>query len=242
MKEWKIIDVYYSKDSYTCEHCGRVIRNIALIQNNVTGVEMKVGLTCLDKIMNLNEKFADALQREIKSYYKSIAHYKEIMNNEDESIKNKWWETAQIIRDTEKLNKFSKSGLIDLMNLEELKNKFNTLRVELDRVTAIEKEIEKEQRRIKAEEEREIEKTIYIALEDEKIEIKVELIGIETDDGYYGTTYMYEFKAGKYNMMWKTTKDINKSVGDIVNLKGTVKNNRECKEGNYSFLTRCKIS
>lgn len=142
MCEWTIVDTFYSKDSYMCEHCGRVIKNIAIIKSNITGDTMKVGLTCLEKIMKLNKPFYKALQVEIKRYYKTVAEYEKSKNlkenytleradnkNNDKNnqtiamlvIKNLEISLYRLIEDTTKLNKFSKTGLIKLQNLEELK-------------------------------------------------------------------------------------------------------------------------
>ena len=42
-------------------------------------------------------------------------------------------------------------------------------------------------------------------------------------------------------MLWKTNKELDIKENDIINIKGTIKENRNTTEGYYSYLTRCKI-
>lgn len=84
MSQYRIISTWHQETADCCEHCGRGIKNIALLENTVTGDRMMVGLTCLGKIMNLNEKFDKAVQSEIKKYYKLVTAYQEVKNFEDD--------------------------------------------------------------------------------------------------------------------------------------------------------------
>lgn len=76
MSNYKLIGLTYG-DSRTCEHCGRTIKNIAILENTVTGEKMEVGTTCLGKVLNLNEKFDKAVQTEIKKYKAYVDKYNE---------------------------------------------------------------------------------------------------------------------------------------------------------------------
>lgn len=131
----------------TCEHCGRAIKSVYIVRNNLTGENMKIGSTCIVKIMNLNEAFGKALTKTIKNYDK---RYNEYLNSLD--ITSRYNQILEmrltqglentkelrndimyfvigmigtnlyyLIKETEKFNKLSKTGLIELANLEELK-------------------------------------------------------------------------------------------------------------------------
>lgn len=146
MKEFSLIGYEYGKTS--CEHCGRAIRNIAILKNNVTGDIQKVGLTCVQKIMNLNDNFYKAMSREIKKFHKDIEFYSKSLDIETNLInlvevqkgynKNHYcyktydqvfenaidkvgFALARMIIECEKMNKLSKSGFIDISIKESLK-------------------------------------------------------------------------------------------------------------------------
>lgn len=147
MNQYTIVSFENDRIGTSCEHCGRGIKNIAILKDNVTGNKIKVGLTCFGKIMKLNETFEKAVQKAVKKYKKDIEHYKKDMNIVEEFKKrvewNKEYEVGhycyktdkEILRDaiqrvsfgltqmiikTKELNKLSKQGLIQLEDLEQL--------------------------------------------------------------------------------------------------------------------------
>lgn len=82
----------------------------------------------------------------------------------------------------------------------------------------------------------------YIGEEKEKVNLEnIELVNINTICGYYGDTYSYEFKKDNYKLIWNTAKDLELEVNTVIRIKGTIKENRKCQEGYYTYLTRCKI-
>lgn len=172
-------------------------------------------------------------------------------------VQGRVWKIESIIKITKDINNGHLKNYIKLENLEELKqikNEYEILMQNIkdnnlyinDKEKEI-NEIEVTERKAKKEEEKrqqeELIKEVYIGLEDEKVVLKeVELIAIESDEGHYGITYWYTFKKDNYSLVWKTTKDLQLKVNSVINIKGTIKENRKCKEGNFSYLTRCKIS
>jgi transcription elongation factor Elf1 len=154
MKHYTLLGEYTLAEGQktdTCDHCGRAIKSVYMVKDNVTGETLKVGMVCIGKIMNLNESFEKALTKELKKYKKTVDMYEKRVNiNLLESIKrqlennsqldkdnynysdpriivrdtinNIWFSLQQLIRETEKLNKLSKSGLIDISKLDEYKN------------------------------------------------------------------------------------------------------------------------
>lgn len=73
MNEYILIS--YIKGKGVCDYCGRIIKNIVIIKNNVIGEVFYVGLICVEKIMKLNVIFYKVLLREIKKYYKCMEYY-----------------------------------------------------------------------------------------------------------------------------------------------------------------------
>ncbi|HBE8485856.1 TPA: hypothetical protein KRE72_002942 [Clostridioides difficile] len=145
MNEYILIN--YTKGKGACDHCGRTIKNIATIKNNVTGEVFHVGLTCVEKIMKLNVTFYKALSREIKKHYKCMEFYSkglDIETNLNKIVKNNTkykegsyayksneqmledaiaevaWSLARMIDSCMRMNKLSKSGLIDIDILNSL--------------------------------------------------------------------------------------------------------------------------
>ena len=152
MRKYNLIG--YEKGNTTCEHCGRGIKNIALLRNNITGEVESVGLTCVEKILKLNPQFAKALNKEIKKYYEYMEYYKDGLDIKinfnrlikyddykdlskrkilDKAISEKSFCLVRMIEHTRKLQKVSQSGLVQIENLKELekqlsdfKNRFKT--------------------------------------------------------------------------------------------------------------------
>lgn len=91
MKQYTIINTYSiakGQKAETCDHCGRAIKDVTIIHDNVNNIDLKVGSTCIIKIMKLNESFNKALLKAIKSYNKSIDLKKEYINYTIEDVKN----------------------------------------------------------------------------------------------------------------------------------------------------------
>lgn len=167
------------------------------------------------------------------------------------------WKIEKMITTTKNINNGRLKNYIQLENLDDLintKNDYNSLMEDIkenklylnedekkiDKIEIAERKAKKEAEKI--EELNKIKET-YIGLESEKVDLKeVELIEVESDCGYYGTTYFYTFKKDNYNLIWKTSKYLELEVNTVLNIKGTIKENRACQEGNFTYLTRCKIS
>lgn len=163
----------------------------------------------------------------------------------------------KMITATKNINNGRLKNYIQLENIDdliELKNQYKSLMQDIkenklyiskdekkiDKIEVAERKAKREAKRL--EEENRI-KEMFIGVESEKVDLKeVELIEIEEESGYYGTTYFYTFKKDNYNLVWRTTKDLGLKVNTILNIKGTIKENRECQEGNFTYLTRCKIA
>lgn len=77
----------------------------------------------------------------------------------------------------------------------------------------------------------------------EKIDTSVTLIKQGGFDGAYGYTHIYTFLSeDKHVLVWFSTKDINVEVGQIVNIRGTVKGHKEYNGTKQTIITRCKVS
>lgn len=60
--------------------------------------------------------------------------------------------------------------------------------------------------------------------------------------GMYGYTFVYVFKSGDYIFVWMTSKsDLELSVGDLVDLTGTIKKFDEYLDEKNTYLTRCIV-
>lgn len=64
MTKYSVIEIYKSEISDTCNHCNRAIKNIAVVRNNLTGETLKVGLTCLENLLNITESFSKLVVKE----------------------------------------------------------------------------------------------------------------------------------------------------------------------------------
>lgn len=98
MKAYSLIDFYRDNVGCSCQHCGRGIKNIAVIRDNLTGEKLVVGTTCVDKLLGINEKANKLLQKRIKEYTRMKDRYtKEIeyKNNLNEYIETRLIENAQ---------------------------------------------------------------------------------------------------------------------------------------------------
>jgi hypothetical protein len=156
MKQYTLLGEYNlaeGQKSDTCDHCGRAIKSVYLVKDNVTNKVLKVGMVCIGKIMNLNESFEKALTKELKKYKKTVTTYESQINIDLlQRIKQRLEENSklekddynynkpvilvrnvihnidfylyQLIKETEKLNHLSKSGLIDIAKLEEYKKQY----------------------------------------------------------------------------------------------------------------------
>lgn len=165
-------------------------------------------------------------------------------------ISNRWFNIHQIIKEAKELNKINEQINFDTAKYENIVAELKTI---LDNKEALPNETEKELAEAErlerialkeAEEkaEAEKEKENFIDVEGSKINLEnVTYTGVEVESGYYGDTYLYEFKKDNFKMIWRTTKELELKENDMINIKGTIKSNRKTDEGNYSYLTRCKI-
>ena len=71
---YTLIRIEYNHIGTSCEECGRYIKNIAYVRDNMTNKVLKVGTTCINKLMKLNKKSSDLLQKRIKDYQRRIEY------------------------------------------------------------------------------------------------------------------------------------------------------------------------
>lgn len=61
-------------------------------------------------------------------------------------------------------------------------------------------------------------------------------------DGLYGTTYIHKFIDYNHNIfIWKTGGYVDADSGDVVTIKGVIKEHNEYRGEKQTILTRCKI-
>ncbi len=84
----------------------------------------------------------------------------------------------------------------------------------------------------------------YPAAEKERIRnITAKVSKIKGFEGLYGYTYVYTFTSGDYVFIWMTSKsDLNLSIGDVIDLTGTIKKFDEYLGVKQTHLNRCKIN
>jgi len=83
----------------------------------------------------------------------------------------------------------------------------------------------------------------FIGVKGEKVSTMVEVTWIKTLQGNYGTSYLYKFKDEHDNRVcWFASRDQELSVGDFVDIKGTIKALNTYKGVNETQLTRCTIN
>ena len=83
----------------------------------------------------------------------------------------------------------------------------------------------------------------YPGAEKERIRnITAKVTSIRGFEGYYGYTSVYTFTSGDYVFIWMTSKcDLDVTVGDTVDLTGTIKKFDEYMGVKNTYLTRCII-
>lgn len=82
----------------------------------------------------------------------------------------------------------------------------------------------------------------YPGAEKERIRnITAKVNGIHGFEGMYGYTTVYTFTSENYVFVWMTTKALNLTVGDTVDLTGTIKKFDEYMGVNQTHLTRCVV-
>ena len=85
-------------------------------------------------------------------------------------------------------------------------------------------------------------KSQYIGTIGDKIEIKATYLYTAWFEGFYGTTYIHNFKAGDNAIIWKTSNGLMEvDENSEVTLKGTIKEHSEYNGQKQTVLTRCKI-
>ena len=84
----------------------------------------------------------------------------------------------------------------------------------------------------------------YPAAEKERIyNITAKVSNIRGFEGAYGYTFVYTFTSEDYVFIWMTSKsNLNLTIGDTVNLDGTIKKFDEYEGVHNTYLTRCKIN
>lgn len=77
----------------------------------------------------------------------------------------------------------------------------------------------------------------------EKIKgIKAKIVSIKPIDSYYGTTFLYVFKADSGHVFkWFSSRNVGGDVGNSVLVSGTIKAHDEYRGGKQTSLTRAKI-
>lgn len=82
----------------------------------------------------------------------------------------------------------------------------------------------------------------YPALEKDRIRnITAKVTNIRGFESYYGYTSVYTFESGDYVFVWMTTKALDLSIGDTIDLTGTIKKFDEYMGVKITYLTRCII-
>lgn len=83
----------------------------------------------------------------------------------------------------------------------------------------------------------------YPGVEKERVRnITVKVDSIRGFEGMYGYTAVYTFTSGDYVFVWMTSKcDLNLTVGETVDLTGTIKKFDEYMGVNQTHLTRCIV-
>lgn len=82
----------------------------------------------------------------------------------------------------------------------------------------------------------------YPGVEKERIRnITAKVDNIRGFEGYYGYTYVYTFTSGNYVFVWMTSKGLNLTVGDTVDLTGTIKKFDEYMGIAQTHLNRCVV-
>ena len=79
---YTLIRIGHDRTGTSCEHCGRYIKNIAHVRDNMTGQVLRVGTTCINKLMKLNEKSNKLLQQRIKQYQQRINYNYKVINSD----------------------------------------------------------------------------------------------------------------------------------------------------------------
>ena len=82
----------------------------------------------------------------------------------------------------------------------------------------------------------------YIGTIKEKITKQVQIKYISEKSTQYGLIYIYKFiSEDGYKMVWFSSNNINKNIGDKLYLSGTIKGYNEYKSEKETIITRCKI-
>lgn len=107
-------------------------------------------------------------------------------------------------------------------------------------IPAYQREIEKIE--FKKREEKEKQLSEYVGNIKDKIEKELTLLKVFTFDSDFGVCHIYKFKDAEDNIYtWKTSKYIEEEEGEVVKVKGTIKEHSEYRGEKQTVLTRCKI-
>lgn len=108
-----------------CCRCGKPIKEVYSVYDNIENKEMLVGCTCIKEILKTNETISKSLEKELKKYAKLLKSYDENFDAEKEFDK---------IRKFVKEGKYKKSMRWDEElqihrppNLEELEKEHDTI-------------------------------------------------------------------------------------------------------------------
>lgn len=83
----------------------------------------------------------------------------------------------------------------------------------------------------------------YIGIVGQKFNGKVTFLNVFSFDGFYGTTYIYKFLDNNGNVIiWKTKYDYSLEQGEVILLKGTIKEHTLYRDVKQTVLTRCRMS
>ena len=83
----------------------------------------------------------------------------------------------------------------------------------------------------------------YVGQVKGKVKVQVTVTGKKYIESFYGTTVLHNFVDTNGNqMVWFSSNDTDCSIGDTVNLTGSVKEHKEYNGVKQTVLTRCKLS
>ena len=147
MKRYQLVNIYglaKGEKSETCERCGKAIKDIYVIHDNLENKDLHVGSTCIGKVMNLNENFDVALQKELKKYSKLLKKVnnwsldKEINNLRNKLIKGTWGQNCVY----DEKNKCHRAYTLE--EFDNIKNEIKINRIELHESDIKDLELQKE--------------------------------------------------------------------------------------------------
>ena len=103
------------------------------------------------------------------------------------------------------------------------------------------KEIEKDIKRAKENEGKK--DSNYVGEVSEKIQTELTYMNSYSFDTEWGTSYIHKFLDQNGNIfVWKSSNSVRADQGEVVKIKGTIKDHSEYAGAKQTILTRCKIA